>query len=175
MKANEPMPAITLRPAEPADQPFLLALYASTRDDLAAIPANEATRQQLLRMQYDAQQLHYRTQFPLAEINLVLVDGQPAGRLYVDRGAVGIRLIDISLLPAFQRQGVGRQLLQTLQAQAARSGLPLRLSVLAGNPAARLYQRLGFHASGAPEGVHQPMEWHAGQAGQVNDMSDTTS
>ena len=153
-----------LRPLTEADQDFMRELYASTRPDLAALPCDAQMRAQLVQMQYEAQQHHYRAYYPRASISVVFdAQGQRIGRLYVDRGPSEIRLVDICLLPAYRRQGLGRQLLEALMAEGAQQGLPVRLSVMAGNPAAQLYQRLGF-APGTVRGMHQSMEWRASHA-----------
>ena len=79
-------PAITLRPARDRDREFLYRVYASTREDeLAVVPWTDAQREEFLRMQFTAQDSHYHTHFPDATYDLVLRDGQPIGRLYVDR------------------------------------------------------------------------------------------
>lgn len=151
---------VTLRPACDADSGFLLALYASTRTDLARLP-DPAIRDQLIAMQAAAQQAHYRARFPRARASLVLdQDGRPVGRLVVDYGADALRLVDISLLPEHCGRGIGAQLLGMLQDQAARAGLPLRLSVAAGNRAIHLYQRLGFQLDPTEGvGMHHYMTW----------------
>ncbi len=74
----------------------------------------------------------------------MLVDGRPAGRLYVDRTAARIQIVDIALLPEHRDAGVGGRLLRQLLAEAAESGLPVSLHVTTHNPAQRLYARLGF-------------------------------
>jgi len=148
---------ITLRPVNDSDQPFLLDLLASTRPELSLLEG--PAREMMLRLQYNAQLTHYRRQFPAMEANVVLADGVPAGRLYLARSATEIRLIDISLLPAFRRQRIGGSLLAGLQEESARTGVPLRLHVLSGNQAQALYQRLGFLAR--PEGgMYRQMEWN---------------
>ncbi|MCX7377903.1 MAG: GNAT family N-acetyltransferase, partial [Alphaproteobacteria bacterium] len=43
---------------------------------------------------------------------------------------------------------VGRWVVEGVMADATEAGLPVRLSVLDGNPARRLYERLGFRAVG---------------------------
>lgn len=153
------MTMITLRPATPADQDFMLELYASTRADLAALDCDATLRGQLIRMQCEAQQAHYRAHYPRAQASLIIdTDGAPIGRLYVDRGPHEIRLIDISLLPRHRRRGVGQLLLRALMAEGDQAALPVRLSVLSGNPAMHLYERLGFEADGMM-GAHHSMAW----------------
>ncbi|NRR31891.1 GNAT family N-acetyltransferase [Oxalobacteraceae bacterium] len=156
------MDHITLRPATEQDQAFLLALYTGTRTDLDALP-DAGLRAQLIQMQFLAQQQHYRAQFPQAEVSIVLAGGRAVGRIVVDRGAAGLRLVDISLLPGERGQGIGRRLLTALMEQAQLDALPVCLNVLTDNPARHLYQRLGF-VPGAVDGVHQSMEWRASAA-----------
>ena len=148
---------LSLRAVTSSDQDFLLALVDSTREDMSML--DRTLRGMLVRMQHEAQVTDYRRRFPRLEQNLVLADGAPAGRLYVARGGGEIRLVDISLLPAFRRQRIGASLLARLQDESRQSGLPLRLHVLLGSPALKLYQRLGFQP-GAVEGLYQAMEWH---------------
>jgi ribosomal protein S18 acetylase RimI-like enzyme len=89
--------------------------------------------------------------------DVVVVDGEPAGRLLVDRWDREIRIVDISLLPAFRGRGIGSALLQELMAEAAESERSLSIHVERNNPALRLYERLGFEPAG-DEGVYLRME-----------------
>lgn len=148
---------LTLRPVEAGDQSFLLALVESTREDLAIL--DHTVKAMLVRMQYEAQLTDYRRRFPGLEESIVLADGVATGRLYVARSSDQIRLVDISLLPEFRGQGIGYRLLARLQDASQRSGLPLRLHVLQGNPAGALYRRLGFQP-GETDGLYLAMEWH---------------
>jgi ribosomal protein S18 acetylase RimI-like enzyme len=164
------MNQITLRPVTPDDDDFVLELYASTRGDLAEMQCDAITRAQLIRMQCHAQQQHYRAAYPRAQVSLVLdQDGTRVGRIYVDRAPHEIRLVDISLLPQYRRRGIGQQLLQNLMEEGERAGLPVRLSVMAGNPASHLYQRLGF-GPGTMRGAHQLMEWRGASGQAANDL-----
>jgi GNAT superfamily N-acetyltransferase len=53
--------------------------------------------------------------------------------------------VSVGVSPAHRGRGVGTALLEALVEQAEREGVPaLSLSVEEGNPAARLYERLGF-------------------------------
>lgn len=149
---------LALRPATDGDQPFLLALLASTRPELSLL--DEIQRTMLLQMQFSAQRSHYRQQYPHAERSIVMAGGEPAGQMLVARSDAELRLVDVSLLPACRGRGVGCQLLAALQQQAAQAGLPLRLQVLHNNSARRLYLRMGF-VPGLSEGVHETMEWRA--------------
>jgi ribosomal protein S18 acetylase RimI-like enzyme len=153
--------AITLRPICDGDQPFLVARYASTREqELAAVPWDAAQKTAFLRMQFDAQHTHYQEHFAGASFDIIVVNGQPAGRLYVARGADEIRVVDIALLPAYCNRGIGTRLLRQLQSEAHAAGTAVRIHVERFNPALRLYERLGFRQL-EDKGVYLFMEWRA--------------
>ena len=155
-------PAITLRPARDHDREFLYRVYASTREDeLAVVPWTDAQREEFLRMQFTAQDSHYHTHFPDAAYDLVLRDGQPIGRLYVDRRPDELRILDIALLSEHRGGGIGTGLMRELLDEAARTGKAVRIHVEHNNPALRLYHRLGFTRVG-DTGVYYLMEWVPG-------------
>jgi GNAT superfamily N-acetyltransferase len=152
---------LTLRPTVAEDEAFLLQVYASTRtDELALVDWDEAQKTAFVRMQFDAQHAYYREQYPDAAFDVILLDGEAAGRLYVNRSTTEIRIVDIALLPAHRGRGIGSALLARLQLEAARAGKPLRIHVERFNPALRWYQKLGFSPV-ADRGVYLLMEWWA--------------
>lgn len=155
-------PSVTLRPVADGDEPFLHEVYASTRrEEVAPLPWSAEQKEAFLRMQSEAQHKYYLEQFSEAEMLVVLVDGEPAGRLYVDRREEEIRLVDIALLPAYRGGGIGGSLLRGLLREAREAGKPVRIHVEKQNPALRLYERLGFQRIG-DRGVYWLMEWSSG-------------
>lgn len=139
----------TLRPISPDDQDFLFQLYADTRrPEVAAFGWPAAQQDVFLRMQFTAQQQWYQMAYPGAEHHLILVDGEPAGRILVFREPDANRLVDIALLSHFRNRRIGTQLLQDLMSKSAQLGLSVRLQVLKANPARHLYSRLGFAQTG---------------------------
>jgi ribosomal protein S18 acetylase RimI-like enzyme len=137
-------------------QDFLFRLYADTRrEEISSFGWPSAQQEVFLRMQFNAQQSWYGMAYPEAEHQLILVDGQPAGRILIFREAGANRLVDIALLSGFRGQGMGTQLLRDLIDNSARAGVPVRLQVLKSNPARRLYQRLGFIETGEDEMYYQ--------------------
>ena len=150
----------TLRSAIDADRPFLKELYfTSLQRTLAAAEISGDQQEKLIEHQFEAQDSSYRNQFPNANFNIVLLDGEPAGRIYIDRHHDDIRLIEMTLLPRFQNQGVGTSLIQELLNEAQQSKLPVLLHVEHWNPdARRLYLRLGFQDD-EDIGTHWRMLW----------------
>lgn len=145
-----------LRPATAADRPFLLRLYASTREqELAAAPFTPQQRAAFLEQQFTAQSAHYAT-YRDTSFEIVELDGTAAGRLIVARWPGELRIVDVALLPDFRGRGIGTRLLAPLLAEADARGLPLSIHVERSNPAARLYARLGFAPAGEDDGaVHR--------------------
>lgn len=152
--------SLSLRPATPDDKDFLVSVYASTRaDELAQVNWTDAQKMAFLRMQYGAQYGEYYNRFPDAEYSVILWQGQPAGRIWIGRNEEEIRLLDIALLPAFQRRGIGALLVRRLMAEAEAAGKPLRHMIFVLNPGARrFYERLGFAVIG-DVGAYQHMQW----------------
>jgi ribosomal protein S18 acetylase RimI-like enzyme len=157
--------ALTLRAAGPDDEAFLAQVYASTRaGEMAAVPWSDDERRAFIAMQHRAQHTDYHGCYPDASFDLVMVGAQAVGRLYLHRGEREHRIIDIALLPPFRGQGIGTRLLDGVLAGAQAAGVPVRLHVEAGNPAAALYRRLGFVEVPAPEDetgfeIYHEMEW----------------
>ncbi len=137
--------AHSLRQAVPEDRDFLLRVYASTRaEEMLLVDWNDEQKDAFLRMQFEAQDTYYRENYGSATFDVIEVDGEPAGRLYVARWADEIRIIDIALLPEHRGVGIGTALLSALLDEAAEAGKRLSIHVEVNNPARRLYERLGF-------------------------------
>jgi ribosomal protein S18 acetylase RimI-like enzyme len=140
---------ITLRPSTPADRALLEAVYASTREaELALVEWEDAAKRAFVAQQFAAQDRHYREHYPGATLDVIEADGEPAGRLYVHWGDTDIRIMDIALLPEFRGRGIGTPLVRELLAAGRASGRRVSIHVERGNPARRLYERLGFRAVG---------------------------
>src|SRR5580698_2692070 len=94
-----------LRPETDEDITFLLGVYGSTRaEELAMVPWTDEQKQAFVRSQFGHQRTHYRRFYADARFDVILIDGRPAGRLYVHRQPDSIHIIDIALLPEYQRQ-----------------------------------------------------------------------
>jgi GNAT superfamily N-acetyltransferase len=127
------------------DRAFLYQVYASTRQaELAQTGWNPGQIDAFLRSQFEAQDRYYREVYADASYEVLLWDGVPAGRLYVGRWDNEICIIDIAMLPGYQRQGIGGALLQDLFAEADTVQKPVRIHVEKFNPALNWYTRLGF-------------------------------
>ncbi|MDX6681441.1 MAG: hypothetical protein QOG94_1480 [Solirubrobacteraceae bacterium] len=150
---------VALRPVGDGDARFLLAVYASTREqELAPLPWTAEQKQAFVAMQFAAQRAHYAQHYDGLSADVVLVDGEPAGRLLVARWREEIRIVDIALLPAFRGRGAGGELLAELMDEATEMRKRLSIHVERENRALSLYARLGFRPVGEA-GVHLRMQW----------------
>jgi ribosomal protein S18 acetylase RimI-like enzyme len=150
---------ISLRPASANDHEFLIQVYASTRnEEMASWGWNLGQQMSFVRMQFDARHRGYEATYPSAENSVISVGDTPVGSIIVFRAQNEIRLVDVALLLEFRGRGIGEELVRMLMSEGARSGLPLRLSVLRSNRAAHLYERLGFIAKGG-DALYCEMEW----------------
>jgi GNAT superfamily N-acetyltransferase len=151
--------SLVFRPADDADRPFLFALYASTREDeMRLVDWADEQKDAFLTQQFTAQHDYYHEQFPSAEFLVVEEEGEAIGRIYLDRRATELRLVDIALVPEMRNQGLGRNLLLDLLDEGRAANLPVSIHVEHFNPAMRLYLRLGFKPI-EDKGVYQLLEW----------------
>jgi ribosomal protein S18 acetylase RimI-like enzyme len=132
---------VELLPVRADDEEFLYRVYASTRaEELEAVAWDDDSKDAFLRAQFAAQDRWYHEHYTRTSYELVVVDGEPAGRLYLHRGDTEIRIVDIALLPEHRGKGVGTRLLRDVIAEGKR----VTIHVERMNPALRLYERLGF-------------------------------
>jgi GNAT superfamily N-acetyltransferase len=162
----------SLREALGTDRDFMQQVYASTRrEELAQTGWDAAHCAAFVAQQFEAQWAYYRAQFPRAELYVMVGhDGQPVGRLWLDRRRDALHVLDIALLAPFRGQGLGTACLRGLMAEAAEQRLPLTIKVEVFNPARALYRRLGFVEDGE-HGVHIAMVWRASQV-NVKEIAD---
>jgi GNAT superfamily N-acetyltransferase len=148
---------LSLREATPADEPFLLEVYASTRlEELEPFGWDDNQKQAFIKMQFLAREKTY----PRVDSRIILFNGRPVGRMLVDRGEATILLRDIALLTEYRNAGIGSRLIRDLMNEAAAAGKPIELHVLTTSPAVRLYERLGFRNSDSgSDGAYLAMQW----------------
>lgn len=156
----------TLRPETEADVPFLRRLYISTRwEELAPIiDWTDEQKVAFLESQFVFQRHHYLTHYANPAFDVIEAAGTPMGRLYIDRQADAMRMIDIALLPEWRGRGIGTALMGAVLAEARATGREIGISVEKFNPALRLYQRLGFREY-ADDGIYWFMSWRPDAGG----------
>lgn len=155
--------SLSFRPIEPADESLLLAIYASTRaEEMALVPDWSAEQKDVfLTQQFRAQHQYYQQMYKNKQFGMLLYEGHPAGRLYLDHRPEEVRIVDIALLPDFRGRGFGEDTLRRIMHAAAAEGKRTTIHVERYNRALHLYQRLGFQVINEDNPVYLLMEWKA--------------
>ena len=130
-------PEVSLRPATADDCEFA---YRTTRDTMReyVLATWGAWNEEQVRQRSSGNISAGATQ--IIELGSVAI-----GIHVVKREPDAIRLLQIFILPEYQRRGIGSHLIERLLTEARSARLPLRLRVLRVNPAFALYQRMGFN------------------------------
>ena len=142
----------TIRPITPADEPFLWealyhAIYVAPGD--APPERDVVNRPELARYVRDwgdVDDLGFiavaeENQQPIGAAWIRLLTGENKGYGYTDDTTPEL---SVAVLPEYRGQGVGTGLLTHLLQAVSIHHRSVSLSVEAGNPASRLYRRLGF-------------------------------
>src|SRR5471032_190581 len=134
-------PEVTLRPATPADEPFLLDLRKSTMDEHLE-RAGEST---------DENAHWERLRYRFNDAYIVCCGSEKLGLFKFFRDLDEWCIVQIQILPSHQGRGIAARLISDFLQQADNAHVPVTLSVLKGNRAIDLYQRLGFRIINATD------------------------
>jgi ribosomal protein S18 acetylase RimI-like enzyme len=136
---NQPRGDFCLRPAEPSDYPFALALYLEgAKEHLSKIDRWDEDRFVAL----------FHQGYEQGQTRIISVDGRVVGFIQVVDFADRLYLRQIHLIDGFRGRGIGSTLIGVELKHGAESGRPVTLDVMHGNPARRLYVKLGFESTG---------------------------
>lgn len=140
-----------LRPQRESDEPLLQRLVG---ERLA--PFGFAGHPELVRMQHRAREGAWCERFGGSGRLIITLPGNPGGEPEAAVGRVwaadegdSVRIVDLAVLSAFRRRGLGTYALEAVRQQADK---PVVLTVARDNAAAQaLYSRLGFVRVGEDE------------------------
>ena len=136
---------LTLRPTTDSDLEFLAALRRATmweHFENSGLPVDETGQRNRVLYRFDC-------------ARIITMSGEDIGLLKVARDVDPWELIQIQLLPKYQRQGLGKALLDVVLAEARSARKSVVLGVLRANPARRLYERLGFQVIGQSDSAYR--------------------
>ena len=131
------MPLLRMRPASLAD---LAVTYEITEDAMRGYVEETWGKWD------EAEQLQkHRTNFTPETYRIILVKEEVAGLVAVEEFPSHIWLVKLYLLAKYRGQGIGSQVLQSVQNSATAQGKPVTLRVLTVNKRAQaLYAKHGF-------------------------------
>lgn len=155
---------MNMRPATAGDQPVLFEVHRSVfRSHI----------EKLWGWDEVWQRENFASEFASATTSVIEEDGRIAGYIQVMEKHDRIYVQNVAISEAFQGKGIGTQLLEGLQSNAAARKVPLQLSVFRTNtPAQRLYERLGFRPVGETQ-THVEMSWAAARRPDEGDPALT--
>jgi len=163
---DNPISLSRLRAINSDDMAFLSELYACTRAAEMNLTSWSADQKKFfLYSQFQLQHNYYQQQFPKAKFKIIELDRLSIGRLYYGWEKNNLRLIDISLLPEYQGQGTGGQLIRELMDLVVEKKGTFSLHVDINNPARNWYLKLGFipsdNSPSLVNGIYQKLHWSA--------------
>jgi len=142
------------------DMAFLLRLYTSTRwEEVQQAPWSDVQRHSFLEQQFNAQHSYYQKHYSKADYLLIQKNKKAIGRIYLDKDAESVCIIDIAFIPEFKYQGFGTMVLKEIIKEAQLTQKKIVIHVENFNPAYQWYLKLGFQQV-EDKGVYQYMEWH---------------
>ena len=167
---------LSLRPEREQDEAFRFQLFCDSRlPEFALLQLEPAAFEQLMRFQFQAQTVTYRTNYPSERFDIIELDGVPIGRIVVARSGAALRIVDQAIVPPQRNLGFGTTIMRAVMERAAQAGQTVRLKVASTNdPSMRLYLRLGFVPI-ETDPFYIEMEWPAGAAGQPAIPASTPS
>ena len=140
-----------LRPAEQSDYSFALALYLEgAKEHLTKIGRWDEDRFAAL----------FREGYKQGQTQIISVDGRVVGFIQMVDFPDRLYLRQIHLIDGFRGRGIGSMLIGAELKRGADSDRPVTLDVMHGNPARRLYVKLGFESTGKDPDKEQ-MIWRA--------------
>jgi GNAT superfamily N-acetyltransferase len=126
---------VQLRAAKPADYDFARRVHHAGMRWIS---------ERLFGWDEAAEDAKFERQFVLAETRVIVLGGEDVGYLQAAEEADALFLKELHVAAAFQRRGVGAEVLRQLVVEAGRIGKPMTVSVVKFNPARELYKRNGF-------------------------------
>ena len=163
MNLNIKDSSVKLRLFSENDISFLKKVYFSTREEelKQVTDWSEEMKTAFLKQQFDAQHEYYQKNYVEASFYIIEKNKKEAGRLYYQENFQdSVRIIDIALLPAFQKKGIGTQILKGIFERAKEIERNVTIHVESFNPVMNLYIRLGFEKISETNGVYHLLQWN---------------
>ncbi len=128
--------AFTLRQASVDDAPLLYDVIDRTMREFIVATWGAWSESRV--------QAESREDISSPNAQVISVGGVAVGVFIVERHPTHIQLDSLYLLPEYQRLGIGTALINSLIAEAGQNKIPIRLRVIAVNPAKKFYEQFGF-------------------------------
>ncbi|WP_297417475.1 GNAT family N-acetyltransferase [Clostridium sp.] len=137
---------ISLQKVKLEESEFLLKIFKESNPELLYICGlGEEEKRVILLQQFTIETKQLMQIYPNAEFNIVMLNEEPIGKLYINYGKTADRIIEIALLEEYRGRGIGKELIEIVIKNAKKAGKNVRLQVAWFNQNAYgLYKKLGF-------------------------------
>lgn len=138
---------LTLRSKTDNDIDFLLSLYETSREEeMQHINwKNDAERTFFFRHQYNAQQMHFDSNYDNLTYDILVYDNEDIGRLVLNRTPENIHCIDIIIMPHFRKMGIGSIVMQWIEDELNKKNSTATLFFEKTKPhLEEIYEKYGF-------------------------------
>lgn len=138
---------ISLHKVELKHNDFLLKVFKESRPELDYIHGlGEEEKSAIVFQQFTIESQQLMQIYPDAELNIVMLNEEPVGRIYVYHGEKADRIIEIGLLAEYRGKGIGKKLIIEVIKNSKKAGKNVRLQVAWFNEKAySFYKKVGFH------------------------------
>lgn len=137
---------ISLEIVEIKNQDALLRIYKESRFDLLWIDGmSEGQKEAFIEQQFEIEKHQIMMGYPEAQLNMIMFQGKPVGRIYIYYGKDTDRILEIGLLEGYRNQGIGGNIVRKVIEKAVEKKKTVSLQVAWFNQSAyRFYENLGF-------------------------------
>lgn len=135
---------VSIVPANKENQDFLKKIFFESRFDLIAIPDLEL-QSFIMQQQYQIEESQLSCCFPNFEKNLIKMDEEFVGRIYLNRNTYEYRILELGFLESYRRKGLGKAVLTLVKERALKENKAVTLQVAWFNQGAKcFYEKMGF-------------------------------
>lgn len=137
---------ISLCPIEPQYNEFLFKVFKESRPELNLInDISEEQKTNIILQQFTMEHQQLIQMYPNAELNIVMLNKEPVGRIYINYGQTSVRILEIGVLEQYRGLGIGKKILTRVIKEAEKNEKTVNLQVAWFNQSAyTFYERIGF-------------------------------
>lgn len=137
---------ISLCPVEESHRDFLIKLFKDCHPELESISNISSEKMKgLIEMQFMAGEQQLLQIYKDAELNIIMKDNEPIGRLSVNYGIKTDHIIEIGLLRSYTKMGIGKTVINEVIEKSSINRKRVSLQVPWFNVNAfAFYEKLGF-------------------------------
>ncbi len=151
---------LTLRPKQDTDFNFLITLYESSREEEFSLIEwrNDEERITFFTQQYNAQQLHFDTNYDNLDYDILVYDNIDIGRLVLHRTPENMHCVDIIIVPEYRKKGIGGIVMEWIRKELDDKSMKATLYFEKTKPhLEHIYSKYGFVTT-EDLGTHKFME-----------------